>query len=799
MKKYRNKLAVAVLAGAFIATSTVGSATATENQSAFSLTNTNSQSEQKVDQSDVKPEIMKVNASVDKVKTIKLNENDVNVLGASWAGENPELKIRYKTDDGWSGWENLPEDDEGGPDLNSSEAKQADKYTNNQPGTTEAIPVLNSSAVQLKSTNDDTNTKDLEVTNVATEVTEEDKQIASEKSSATVNNASSVNAASIQNLTTGAYSTNNTSTNSVATVDSFNAESSPNGLTNDAEIQNATYNSGLKANIVTRKEWGANEKLKRCGVSAASKAKAIFVHHTAGSNSYTKSQAPGIIRGYLSYHTQSKGWCDLGYNFLVDKYGTIYEGRTGSITKAIVGAHASGFNTGTIGISVMGTFTGSAPSTAAQNSVKRIAAWKSNTYGLNPTGKVTLKSGGGGTSKYGAGKNVSLNVISGHRDTSYTECPGISFYNKLPSIRTGAKSLQKTLNDSSNGGGTVTPPKPTTPPKTTIVTKGKIGEFYKKNKSMTGAPTANEKKISSPSGYYQWFKNGKVYYSSKTGAHFVKSGTFNNAYKSVKYEKGSLGYPTSEIKKFKYRSGASYQNFQKGMITYHKKTGAQVMTSTMMKKWKSLGWERSIGKLPTSSMKCGLVKDGCYQNFEVGKQYWTKKTGVHFIRSGAFMNAYKGSKYEKGSLGYPTSERAKFKNIKGGEYQNFEKGMITYSKSTGARVTTSTMMKKWKALGADKSAAKLPSGNMKCGLKNAGCVQSFQGGSIHWSKKSGAHFTKKNGSIQKAWKQVKYENGKLGYPISDEYFSSKKYRQKFEGGYITYSKGKAGKVYYHKW
>lgn len=80
MKKYRNKLAVAVLAGAFIATSTVGSATATENQSAFSLTNTNSQSEQKVDQSDVKPEIMKVNASVDKVKTIKLNELIVLVI-----------------------------------------------------------------------------------------------------------------------------------------------------------------------------------------------------------------------------------------------------------------------------------------------------------------------------------------------------------------------------------------------------------------------------------------------------------------------------------------------------------------------------------------------------------------------------------------------------------------------------------------------------------------------------------------------------------------------------------------------
>lgn len=72
-----------------------------------------------------------------------------------------------------------------------------------------------------------------------------------------------------------------------------------------AEISSASYNSGFKGNIVTRKEWGANEKLKRCGVSSAGKAKGIFIHHTAGSNSYTKAQAPGIIRGYLSYHTQS--------------------------------------------------------------------------------------------------------------------------------------------------------------------------------------------------------------------------------------------------------------------------------------------------------------------------------------------------------------------------------------------------------------------------------------------------------------------------------------------------------------
>lgn len=673
--KQRNKLVVALVAGSFMATAATGSAFALsmgdeqKQWTSVDSSNTFNNVSQKIDQTNEEPDVKKIQAETDSVKTIKLNDDDVNILGASWEGENPQLKIRYKNNGTWSSWEELPKDDEGGPDVNSKEYKNAEKVTANNEHSSEAVPVVNSEEVQLKSSNKNSNTDNLEITKVSTEVTEEDKSLAGEEN--TVKN--------IQGLTSPqqAYSVQNAS----YTVDQ--------SLGNDFEAQSSTYLSALKGNIVTRKEWGANEKLKRCSSSSTSTAKGVFVHHTAGSNSYTKSQAPGIIRGYLSFHTQSKGWCDLGYNFLVDKYGTIYEGRAGSITKAMTGAHASGFNSYTLGVSVLGTYTGSAPSSAAQNSVKRIIAWKANQYGFNPTGKMTLTSGGGGTSKYGAGKKVSLNVVSGHRDTSYTECPGLAFYKKLSSIRSGAKSLQSTLKGGSSGGS-VTPPKPTpiapipkpTTPK--YVTKGAIGKFYKKNSKMTGAPTGNEKKISKPAGYYQWFKNGKVYYSKKTGAHFIKSGTFNNAYKAVKYEKGSLGYPTSEIKKFKYRSGGTYQNFEKGMITYSKQTGAKVMTTTMLNKWKSLGWERSTAKLPTKAMKCGLKNGGCYQQFEGGKLHWSKKSGVHFTKDkAAIQKAWIKAKGTSGKLGYPTTEEFKSgSKIR----QNFTGGYITYTKKSGAKI-----------------------------------------------------------------------------------------------------------------
>ncbi|QJT06903.1 peptidoglycan recognition protein [Streptomyces asoensis] len=197
---------------------------------------------------------------------------------------------------------------------------------------------------------------------------------------------------------------------------------------------------GPRPSIVTRRGWGADEKLREKRFVYTTKVKAAFVHHTASGNSYKCSQAPSVIRGIYRYHVKSMGWRDIGYNFLVDKCGKIYEGRAGGVAKPVLGAHTLGFNTNSMGIAVLGTFTSAKPTTATVNAVARLTAWKLGLYGANPKGKTYLKSGGGNL--YGKGKNVRLNVISGHRDGFATECPGRQLYGKLGSARSTSARYQ---------------------------------------------------------------------------------------------------------------------------------------------------------------------------------------------------------------------------------------------------------------------------------------------------------------------------------------------------------------------
>ncbi|MER7311178.1 MULTISPECIES: N-acetylmuramoyl-L-alanine amidase [Streptomyces] len=197
---------------------------------------------------------------------------------------------------------------------------------------------------------------------------------------------------------------------------------------------------GPRPGIVTRKGWGADESLRERTFAYTSTVKAAFVHHSATGNNYTCAEAPSVLRSIYRYHVQSSGWRDFGYNFAIDKCGNIYEGRAGGVTKAVLGAHTLGFNTNTMGIVVLGTFTSTNPPTAALNAISKLTAWKLGLFGRDPKGKVTLVSGGSG--KYAKGTSVKLNVIAGHRDGFATECPGIRLYNKLGTVRTTAAALQ---------------------------------------------------------------------------------------------------------------------------------------------------------------------------------------------------------------------------------------------------------------------------------------------------------------------------------------------------------------------
>ncbi|MFD7674388.1 peptidoglycan recognition protein family protein [Streptomyces anulatus] len=197
---------------------------------------------------------------------------------------------------------------------------------------------------------------------------------------------------------------------------------------------------GPRPKIVTRKGWGADEKLRERNFAYTKSVKAAFVHHSATGNNYTCKQAPSVLRSIYRYHVKSSGWRDFGYNFAVDKCGNIYEGRAGGVAKAVLGAHTLGFNTNTMGIAVLGTYSSTNPPAAAVTAVSKLTAWKLGLFGANPKGKVTLVSGGSG--KYSKGKKVKMNVISGHRDGFATECPGARLYKKLGTARTSSAKLQ---------------------------------------------------------------------------------------------------------------------------------------------------------------------------------------------------------------------------------------------------------------------------------------------------------------------------------------------------------------------
>ncbi|MFF4061642.1 peptidoglycan recognition protein [Streptomyces sp. NPDC001668] len=226
--------------------------------------------------------------------------------------------------------------------------------------------------------------------------------------------------------------------------------------------------------IVSRADWGADESLSPDPSEYNADVKAVFVHHTAGSNDYTCAESASIVRAIYAYHTapapSGNGWNDLGYNFLVDKCGTIFEGRKGGVDQPVLGAHTYGWNRESTGIAVIGEYTATGASNAALTSVARIAAWKLGQYGVDPNSTVQLKAGAtqknlAGTS-FTSGESYTFDRVSGHRDGYATECPGNSLYAQLPTIRAWASGPVQGLKLTSLTGATLSG--------TTYWTKGAI-------------------------------------------------------------------------------------------------------------------------------------------------------------------------------------------------------------------------------------------------------------------------------------------------------------------------------------
>ncbi len=191
--------------------------------------------------------------------------------------------------------------------------------------------------------------------------------------------------------------------------------------------------------IVPRSAWGADESIRRGEPLYAPEIRFASVHHTAGPNDYSPAAAAAIMRGIELYHVKSNGWNDIGYNFLVDRYGTVYEGRYGGIDRNVIGAHIRGFNTGSAGVAVIGTFSTSDIPPAAETALEKLLAWRLDIAHVDPLSTLTFVSGG--SERYPSGIPVFLRAVSGHRDTGLTSCPGDRLYARLGEIARAAGGI----------------------------------------------------------------------------------------------------------------------------------------------------------------------------------------------------------------------------------------------------------------------------------------------------------------------------------------------------------------------
>ena len=332
-----------------------------------------------------------------------------SVVGLTWLGTLPEgttFKARVRESGKWSSWNELHFSDDHGVDVTSLEA------TGSRNGTDPFMSAV-ADAIEVNMTNKSgLAPKDLKVDLIGSQETKQDRALL----------------ASVRNVE--------------ATVNLSAAAVTPAG------------GVVLRPNIVTRAQWGADETWRDPVPRMGTKIDAGFVHHTASTNNYSPEQAPAQMRALYAYYTKSLKYADMAYNFLVDQYGTVYEGRNactyGDVNPCdgpslpVIGAHTAGLNLNTFAISAIGNYDTKAPSNPAAlvESIASLMAWKIAPYGLDPNANASMiSSDTSGLSKYSNGMTAITPVISGHRDVGKTACPGRYLYPYLPAIRARATEL----------------------------------------------------------------------------------------------------------------------------------------------------------------------------------------------------------------------------------------------------------------------------------------------------------------------------------------------------------------------
>lgn len=587
--------------------------------------------------------------------------------------------------------------------------------------------------------------------------------------------------------------------------------SSPHQQADDAPPLASAASAGAAPRIISREQWGVDLSAQKCKVGHTMTEKAAVLHHTTGTSSYSKAGAYRLVRSIHAYHTKVRGWCDVGYQFIVDKYGQTFEGRRGKPGRAVRGAHASGFNSHTFAVSLLGTYMSGGMNSAQINAVSDVMAWRLGNYYRDPQGTAQLTSAGisGTNTSVPKGTVVTRPRIMGHRDLGSTSCPGDKAYAQLPQLRKLVKQkirdytkspIWQEWNKRGAQNGWLGEPRfmeenihggvGTTFARGAIlerngkrfIASGGIGHSYARMgglRSFFGRPTTNEYTVGK--GRAQKFSGagGAIYWSRDTGAHRVYGG-IGGQWNKLGGATGYYGFPTSSEQNVPGRGSrrARYNTFERGDVYWTPETGAHGIVRGFYGHYKNAGGAAVFG-FPTSEERTenGIARQTFDKNH--GAMYWSAKGGLHYL-NGKIEQHYSSKGFSKNPYGHPTGGVRK---VHGGSAAMFQNADIHDQNGTIREVRGSIRTEYRRAGGFNMygvaTSGVLSEGNAK--------VQRFH----HLN--SAIYITSRGvvptfGGIGWKYRELGGAAGRLGAPVKAEYNTSTGAEQRFERGVIRWDR-----------
>ncbi|GAB7004221.1 hypothetical protein JCM18899A_16930 [Nocardioides sp. AN3] len=380
--------------------------------------------------------------------TITSDPQDVSgfgTVGVTWEhgqdiGEGDiSFTLRTKTDGHWGGWQRLDYHDEHGPDAGTAEARHE------RPGTDEAlVGHVDQVQVRAKVRSQDV-PADLKLAVIdpgkVTATKAETPDIDTRTLPAIPDAAPDSSGETVPTPSTAAPADSPASADPSTPADP--------GSAGDGLELAASPIVATKPYIYSRAQWGADEKLREQTAPSYGTVHGAFVHHTVNANDYTAAEVPAIIRSIYTYHVKSRGWRDIGYNYLIDRFGRIWEGRYGGVDRNVVGAHTENYNNDSFGASAIGNFDIAAPPQQVVGAFGALFGWKLALNGVSAAARNVKIQG-----------HVFASSIMGHRDTKSTACPGRYLYARIPDIRTIAAAAQHPLSYAARNANLVGGPQP---------------------------------------------------------------------------------------------------------------------------------------------------------------------------------------------------------------------------------------------------------------------------------------------------------------------------------------------------